>query len=306
MREEVEMKTLFLVSSLFFSLSASVLAAPISPMRDYFPSVHTYGEMMHFWNTMDKKVKGEDCYKRAHIWSWDMHKNYGVQSTKMFIHYTDKWNRELDQYAKSKSNKTWDYHVAPAVRLVDGTTMVLDGHVGKVPLQPVTVDQWVEFLNARGEYLLKERQLELLDDLNKNRRKLAKTKRSRKKAKYNGRINAIKNTMNRIGLTEDPNQYMEIRCKPITHIMENDLGQEDEWCYYSEAPMYFWNQIGLRLLNLGGDLGGYGAYAPISDPRVYTEDRFANGDRYLLDRWNMSLLQQSADEMKRRSSREFR
>ncbi len=301
------MKKLLLVSTMLMSFMANAIDfGPISPMRDYAPSVHTYSEMLNFWNTMDKKVKGKDCYKRAHVWSWDMFKNYGVKSTKVFIHYTDKWNRELDKHAKSRSNKTWDYHVAPAVKLVDGTTMVLDGHVGKVPLKPVTLNEWVEFLNARGEYLLKERQQELLKDLYKYKRKLAKTSSSRKSAKYNFRINEIRNTMNRIGLTEDPNQRMDITCRRITHIMEADLGQEDEWCYYSEAPMYFWNQIGLRLLNLGGDLGGYQAYAPISDPSIYTESRFANGERYLLDKWNMSLLEQSTNEMKRRSSKEFR
>lgn len=301
------MKKSLLLAMVFAGLGAqTVSAAPISPMRDYSPSYHTMSEVMHMWSTMDKKVKGKDCYKRAHVWAWDMFKNYGAMSTKVFIHYTDKWNRELDAHAESRKNKTWDYHVAPAVRLDNGEVMVLDGHVGKVPLQPVTLDNWVEFLNARGEFLLKERQIELLEDLNKYKRKYAKTSSSRKRAKYAGRIQNIQATMAKIGVTEDPNQYMEIKCKKITHIMDNDLGQNDEWCYYSEAPMYYWNQIGLRLLNLGGDLGGYSALAPIADPRVYTEERFANGENYLLDRWNMSLLQQSAGEMKKRSSREFR
>lgn len=301
------MKKLMILSIMVANVSAYAFnAGPISPMRDYKPTSHTMSEVMNFWNTMDRRVKGKDCYKRAHVWAWDMYKNYGVMSTKVFIHYTDKWNRELDAHARSRSNKTWDYHVAPAVRLDNGEVMVLDGHVGKTPLQPVTLEEWIEFLNARGEYLLKERQKELLEDLNKYKRKYSRTGSDRKRAKYAMRISSIKEKMNYLGITEDPNQWMEIKCKKITHIMESDLGQEKEWCYYSEAPMYYWNQIGLRLLNLGGDLGGYHARAPISDPSVYTEERFANGEAYLLDRWNMSLLQQSADEMKKRRSREFR
>lgn len=301
------MKRILLLSLAFANVGAHAIeAGPISPMRDYTPSVHTMSEVMNMWNRMDRKVKGKDCYKRAHVWAWDMYKNNGVNSTKVFIHYTDKWNRELDKHAESRSNKTWDYHVAPAVRTDTGEIMVLDGHVGKTPLQPVTLENWVEFLNARGEYLLKERQKDLLKDLNKYKRKYARTSSDRKKRKYIGKIQAIKATMDKIGVTEDPSQYMEIKCKKITHIMESDLGQSDEWCYYSEAPMYYWNQIGLRLLNLGGDLGGYSARAPIADPRVYTEERFANGERYLLDRWNMRLLQQSAGEMKKRSSKEFK
>lgn len=301
------MKKLLLISLVTTTLGASALnAAPISPMRDYQPSTHTMSEVMNMWNTMDKRVKGKDCYKRAHVWAWDMYKNYGAMSTKVFIHYTDKWNRELDKHAESRSNKTWDYHVAPAVRLDNGEIMVLDGHIGKVPLEPVTIENWVEFLNSRGEFLLKERQKDLLADLNKYKRKYARTSSDRKRAKYAREIQEIKTVMDRIGVTEDPNQYMEIKCKKITHIMDNDLGQNDEWCYYSEAPMYYWNQIGLRLLNLGGDLGGYSARAPIADPSVYTEERFAAGEAYLLDRWNMSLLEQSAGEMKKRSSKEFR
>lgn len=301
------MKKLLLLSLVLANVGVHAFeSGPVSPMRDYRPTTHTMSEMMNMWNTMDRNVKGDDCYKRAHVWAWDMYKNYGAMSTKVFIHYTDKWNRELDAHAESRSNKTWDYHVAPAVRLDNGEIMVLDGHVGKVPLKPVTIIEWVEFLNARGEFLLKERQKELLEDLNRFKRKLARTSRDSKVRKYTDRINSIKATMAKIGVTEDPNQYMEIKCKKITHIMENDLGQNDEWCYYSEAPMYYWNQIGLRLLNLGGDLGGYSASAPIADPRVYTEERFANGEAYLLDKWNMSLLEQSAGEMKKRSSREFR
>lgn len=301
------MKKLLLLSLVFANVGAHAFqAGPISPMRDYNPSTHTMSEVMDMWNTMDKDVKGKDCYKRAHVWAWDMYKNYGAMSTKVFIHYTDKWNNELDAHARSRSNKTWDYHVAPGVRLDNGEVMVLDGHVGKIPLQPVTITEWVDFLSARGEYLLKERQTELLKDLNRFKRKLSRTRSSGKIRKYTDRIASIRATMAKIGVTEDPNQYMEIKCKKITHIMDFDLGQFDEWCYYSEAPMYYWNQIGLRLLNLGGDLGGYSARAPITDPRVYTEDRFANGEAYLLDSWNMSLLEQSTGEMKRRSSREFR
>ena len=133
--------------------TAAAIAAPIDPMDYYTPDNLDERTLEYVWNNMTTDLRGKDCYRRAQIWVTGMKTPRGqqVKAKKIFIHYTQKFNRVLDsiedenrKYGSSKiktadgkralnraeayyykKNITWDYHVAPLVE-VDGVDVVLD------------------------------------------------------------------------------------------------------------------------------------------------------------------------------------
>src|SRR5690554_1400048 len=169
-------------TTIFVALVASAIvsAAPISPMEGYRTTDHSRYELDNFWrdvSVMDSQMKGKDCFKRAMLWSYKLDKDYGVASKKIFLHYTDKFNRELDDQGRRgiaarlgrifSGNAGWDFHVAPAVT-VNGKDYVLDPQFRP---GPESVEDWLDSFMERGEALLKKRHLKLLKDLRKYERK---------------------------------------------------------------------------------------------------------------------------------------
>lgn len=278
------MKKLLLPAALLFS--TQLLAAPMSPMEGYTPTEHTKNELNYFWSRMRTDTKGKDCYKRAHIWAYNMNRNYGVKSIKAFMHYTDKFNSELDAMGGDmnwfqrkadpllRHNKGWDYHVAPAIK-VNGKTVVMDKQLNRNS-GPRSLESWVEFLTERGERLLKKRQELLLDKLNDYRSKAYNSSWEGTRAKYAVKANEVKAKMDSLGITENPHQVFDIKCKKVTHMMEVDANQKTEWCLYSEAPMHYWNQVDLRMLNFG-PYTSYDYGRPVTDASAYTEENFEAG-----------------------------
>lgn len=303
------MKKLLTVMTLGLSLSA--LAAPISPMEGYQTTNHTKKELDKFFRItkeLEGKFKGKDCFKRANIWSYTLNKHYSVESKKVFMHYTNKFNHEIDDMGRSgagaffgrmfSSNKGWDFHVAPAVT-VDGVDYVLDPHLRK---KAETTEEWVDFLTERGEYRLKIRQKDLLKDLQKARKRLRRAIRN-KDADYatiadaRSKVKELEAKLKYLGLTEDPNQKIDIKCKKITHIMEFDANQDTEWCYYQETSMYYYGPLQLRLLNYG-NLPGHDFRLPLTNTSLHTEENFANGANYTYDRFDFEQLEESLGEFR--------
>lgn len=118
------------IGSIALLASLSSFAAPLSPMEGYTTSNHSKSDLKAFWNTVnriDSKMKGKDCFKRAMVWSFKLNRDYGVYSKKIFMHYTNKFNHEIDDMGRSgvgsfftrhfTGNKGWDFHVAPAVTI---------------------------------------------------------------------------------------------------------------------------------------------------------------------------------------------
>ena len=73
---------------------------PADPMEGYMPTPVSEDQMYRMWNGQVTKLKDKDCYRRAHIWAWDFYDFYNVKSMKVFIQYTNKFNRKLDDVAK--------------------------------------------------------------------------------------------------------------------------------------------------------------------------------------------------------------
>lgn len=294
-------------SALLVGILASTIAtaAPISPLEGYQTTTHDSYDLNNFWRTvsnMDSKMKGKDCFKRAMLWSYKLNKSYGVDSKKVFMHYTNKFNRDLDDQGRTglmarlgrvfSSNDGWDFHVAPVVN-INGTDMVLDPHMRKSP-EPVI--DWVEYLTERGEWLLKKRHHKLLKDLKKYGGKLrSKERKSTAQLEdYRNKVAEIKATLKRLGLTMDPNQKVDIKCKKITHIMEFDRNQDTEWCYYQETSMYYFGPLELRYLNYGNI--NWDKRLPVTDLSLHNEANFADGRNYVETGWDYGKLNMSLDE----------
>lgn len=296
------MKILITFFTLFFM--GSLAAAPISPMAHYSPSSHGEDELGMFWSSvkkMNEDMKGKDCFKRAHMWSWLLDKRYGVNSIKVFMHYTDKFNRELDDQGRTglaarlgrifSSNTGWDFHVAPAVE-VNGEFVVLDPQLRDAP---ETIEQWVDHLTSRGEQLLIKRKNDIMEDI-KAARKYVNSRYSdeRRKRHYRKKIRELRQDLRALGLSDDPREKVEIKCKEITHIMEFDRAQEEEWCFYQKTSMYYFGPLELRYLNYG-NVAQDKRY-PITDLRFHTQENYDDGRNYVERYWDHKKLEMSLDE----------
>ena len=270
---------------------------PADPMENYTPSIVPEYRLQEIWNRLTTRVKGKDCYRRAHIWSFDMFDYYGINSMKIFIHYTNKFNREIDGAAKmSKSglkgiidyrtykmlgyNKTWDYHVAPLVKIDNGEYRVLDkelilaydaqypyteNEAWDLKKRPATIDEWLEGLMIRGELLWKARKAMIERDM----RKASGSRLQNLRAKY-------------VELGMDKHDQIDIKCHKANSIAEVDLNHDTAYCFYTIAPMYYYNEIDLRTLAFGKTNQNYAR--PVR-ATTYTEENYMNGRNYVARDW---------------------
>jgi hypothetical protein len=302
----IKMKSLLLVATISFG----ALAAPVSPMDGFTTTEHSKSDLNRFWRkiqNVNKDMKGKDCFKRANIWSYKLNREDGVKSKKVFMHYTDKFNLELDNMGRSglssmiggmlSSNTAWDFHVAPAVN-IEGVDYIIDP---KLRDKPETIENWVEFLTERGEGKLRARKFDLIKDLNKYSKRLRralseKDEDSSREDRLREKIKEIKDKMSYLGVNSDPNQKIDIKCKKINHIMEFDTNQTGEWCFYQESSMYYYATLELRYLNYG-DLDTDMRH-PLTNPVWQDERNYQNGRSYIVRDWNRELLEESLEEYK--------
>lgn len=81
----------------------------------------------------DGDRRRSQCFKRAHMWSYDMWSKMGISSQKIFIFYTQRYI-QLEDFE-------WWFHVAPVV-VVKGEDYVLDG---TFMTKPITVREWQNY-----------------------------------------------------------------------------------------------------------------------------------------------------------------
>lgn len=297
------MKTILVI---FLITAQFAVAAPISPVMGYNTTNHNQVELKHFWSTlswMDSRMKGKDCFKRAMLWSYKLDKRFGVKSKKVFMHYTDKFNRELDDQGRAgleasvgrlfSRNDGWDFHVAPVVK-IDGRDVVLDPRMRN---RPESIENWVEYLTSRGEWLLKRRHYKLLKKIKRYRKRFSRDKLTEEQIKINRRkLNESLATLKYLGLSENPKQKVDIKCEKITHIMEFDRNQENAWCYYQETSMYYFGPLELRYLNYG-DIPTDKRY-PVTELSYHNDRSYRDGANYVVRKWDFEKLAESLDEFK--------
>jgi len=293
---------------------------PADPMANYTPSSISENQMNEIWNNMTTSLKDKDCFRRAQIWTWDMFDFYNVKSMKIFIHYTNKFNRELDDTSKKSKkglkevldsrlmkllsyNKTWDFHVAPLVQLTNGEYRVLDkslilaydalypytdNEAWKLIKRPATIEEWTEGLMIRGELLWKAKKAMLERDMQEV--SVGTPKYNELKAKY-------------IELGMDKNDSIDIKCHKAQSIAEVDLNHKTAYCFYTVYPMYYYTESDLRYFAFGKTNQSYNK--PVS-PETYTEENYRQGaENYVQTRWNYSELSDAKGEFKLFSSGDF-
>ena len=81
----------------------------------------------------DGDRRRSQCFKRAHMWAFDMWSKANISSQKVFIFYTQRYI-QLEEFE-------WWFHVAPVV-VVKGEDYVLDGTFMS---KPITVKAWQNY-----------------------------------------------------------------------------------------------------------------------------------------------------------------
>ncbi len=294
------------------------MVQPANPMEGYSMTPVTESKMMTMWNNMNDSMDGKDCYRRAQIWTFDMADLYRVKSAKVFIHYTNKFNRQIDGVAKMNKrglkgvidgriykmlgyNKTWDYHVAPLVKLTNGEYQVLDkelilaydaqypyspNEAWNLTKRPASIDEWLEGLTVRGELLWKARKAMIERDM----RRAGGAQYDRLQTQYKS-----------FGM--DKHDSIDIKCHKANSIAEVDLNHKTAYCFYTIAPMYYYNELDLRSLAFGYTNQNYSSPVRLD---TYTEENFESGKtNYVQNKWNYSELKDAKKEFKWRAGSSY-
>lgn len=102
-------------------------------LRKFAPTdLTSYEEAESLFKNMlnDGDRSRSQCFKRAHMWSYDMWTKGGVKSQKIFMFYSKRY-QIYEEF-------NWWFHVAPLV-VVNGEDFVMDG---TFMTKPTTVDEW--------------------------------------------------------------------------------------------------------------------------------------------------------------------
>lgn len=115
-------------------------AGPISKLNNFTQDVNrsfkptdvgSYQELEKIFNELDDTDKTRSqCFKRAHMWTFDMWSRRHIMSQKIFIFYTARYIQGEDF--------DWWFHVAPVVT-AGGVDYAMDRTFMK---KPVTVEDW--------------------------------------------------------------------------------------------------------------------------------------------------------------------
>ncbi len=105
-------------------------------LRKFAPTnLQSIEQVTQIFNDMlnDGDKNRSQCFKRAHMWAFDMWSKLGINSQKIFMFYTARY-QIVDEF-------DWWFHVAPMVT-ADGVDYVLDGTFMN---KPVTVKEWTDY-----------------------------------------------------------------------------------------------------------------------------------------------------------------
>jgi len=103
------------------------LFAP-TDLKDIKVATDIFNNML---NDGDKAIS--QCYKRAHMWAYDMWSDQKIMSEKIFIFYTRRYI-DLEEF-------DWWFHVAPMVT-VSGEKYVMDG---TFMTKPIPLNEWKDY-----------------------------------------------------------------------------------------------------------------------------------------------------------------
>ena len=325
------MKSLILSAIAVLSITTSLNAlatGPVSQMGSYEPTNVRSSLVNQIWNQMDTEMDGDDCYRRAQIWTTELYDSHRIKSKKIFLHYTDKGSKELDGVGGQslvhkkkfrarglsrkmmklvRNNITWDYHVAPMI-VVEGKDLVLDRYLplpydvkpgtyterdtSKKKVRPSTISEWVEGLTTRGEILWIARKAKLKEEIKKASKALRKASSREDIQKAKNKLASKRATWKALKMDQSS---IDIKCEKIDSIAELDKNHKSAWCFWSEAPMYYYNERDLRTLAYGKTGYDYDKAPPAS---VHTEQNYLNGRNYVQTYFNPEETEDAQSERK--------
>jgi hypothetical protein len=265
-----------------FLLLSSVVAyaAPISPMNGYqYTDLKSMNQAMRVWRSMKTETQySSECFNRALAWVYDMDKQFSIKSRKLILHYSAKYNQELDS--------GWGFHIAPLLS-VKGEDYMFDREFMKKPMKR---DEWVKYFTTVGVQKLTKKRNKLVKKKRKLNRKLREMLRELEEDKnvtwfwdtpssVREKIREIDEELAYLQVKETG--PVEIKCKAIKNIEELDYHLTDEWCYTQEVSMYYWGIPQLRLLNYGS------TNVPPQNQLTYAHER---GKDFVMTDWNMDQV----------------
>lgn len=246
--------------SVLLTLNTAIAFDAVTPTENFqVTDFKSMEQLTSYWNTMKGKrwlkESTTNCYDRAHVWSYELYKNFKIHSKKIIIHYSDKYMNELDD--------GWSWHVAPLVTL-NGVEMVLDRQFMD---KPITKKEWLAHFTKYAIDKLERKRKDLVIEINNAQWKIDKIRRDEGKFWW-GSISSYKEDIREKmaelaswGLSYD--KPATFSCKPIRNIEEMDYPtltykkdkeknkNQIEWCYVQEMSMYYHGLPELRLLNYG-------------------------------------------------------
>ena len=284
---------IFLLTSLAISLLSPAYSnetvTPTSPMENYQTMEISQDLASEIFQNLKNKYKsGSTCSNRAMVWAYETDQDYGVNSEKYFIHYTDVFNHAIHNEAKHPSGcffgfcldggklTGWEYHVASGFN-VEGKLTIMDKYF--LPESPVTPSQWEQRFIGEAEKLLNTKGNQIIKKLKKNIKK-KKLKDSKRKLS--------KDALDLILASKGADGKYHITCKKITHIFEHDIDQRKSWCHTQRTNMYYWNQNDLRSLNNGS--------SDIITRENYTTENIIKGKSNVKTYFGEFALEYSYDE----------
>ena len=244
----------FMKYIILYLISFSAFA--INPMAGYQTSnIKDENYLIKLFNQLHRnKRSSSECYERAHVWSYQMHKIHNINSQKMFVFFTNKYKREI--------NGQWWFHVAPGV-LFNNELYMFDPEFLDTP---VTYESWK---NGCIEHAVKkltpikikyEKEITSLLAESPN----ANTRRGRKRIAYiRSRVDWLKSELKRMLLTDKKiikadhtnwpfddgrKEMIDINCPLITNYSEWKVAQETEYCYMQPTNMFVWEPSELEKL----------------------------------------------------------
>lgn len=241
------MKTIIL-----FILVSTTNIFAIDAMESYhtssIESEQLLSSMFKSLNTNYKRFKTTQCFNRAHYWSYQMYRDHGVYSQKVFIYFTKKYKREI--------HGAWWFHVAPGVYL-DNTLYILDPEFLK---KAVPFEAWKNGAIDHAIRKLTSIKINYDSQIEKFTNELTSlntaTRYGRRRSQFlNQKISWYKSELDRMLISnasvvptnkdnwpynDNRKELIEINCPIVTNYSEFKQAQENAYCYIQHSNMFVW------------------------------------------------------------------
>ncbi len=262
---------------------------PTSPMANYQAMEISQSLADSIFKGLKNEYKsGSTCANRAMVWAYETDQDYGVNSEKYFIHYTDIFNHVIHNEAKHPSGcffgfcldggklTGWEFHVASGFN-VEGELKIFDKYF--LPKNYVTPAEWEQRFIGEAENLLNTKGRQIINKLKKNIKK-------KKLSDYKRKLS--QDALNLVLSSKGTDGKYHVQCMKITNIAEHDLDQRKSWCHTQRTSMYYWNQKDLRALNNGS--------SDIITSSTYNDQNIMQGSRNVKTYFGEYALEYSYDE----------